>query len=165
MALQVIRLREILKACSEAVRATKNAVKGGPNVNTWDLWRSADLSRVFADMANSKSIAKSGSLNSTIRNLMDLINQGSGRAKVRTVKNGESAMLPTDDSGKSVTKLDARQIKKAKASAAIVEQQSNKKSKKEKVNKRKAETTDAQSAAPAQSMAEDHGASTSEDSD
>lgn len=150
MGLQIARLREIIKACSEAVRATKTALKNGPSGNTWDIWRSTELSDVFARMTRSTKIEKAGSLNSAIRGLMDSINQGSGRAKVRSVKNGEPDMLPMDASGKAVTPLDQRQIKKAQ-------------SKKENKKRKRQEKEDVD--VSAQAVAEEHVASTSEDSD
>lgn len=166
MALQITRLREILKACTEAVRATKNAVKGSTSqAKTWDLWRSSELTRVLADMQQSKHIEKSGSLASSIRNLLNMINEGSGKANVRTVKNGELATLPTSEDGKPITKLDKRRRKVESQAAEKAERQANKAAaKKQKLNKRKAETMDVE---PIESVpaVEDHGVSTSEDSD
>jgi DNA polymerase phi len=166
MQLQIARLREILKACAEAVKATKNALKDGPDVAPWDLWRAKELAEVFAHMSQSKNIEKTGSLNSTIRSLMDSINQGSGRAKVRVVKKGEPVMLPTDENGKPLTRLDQRQIKKAlvrpekEARRAAQElKKENKKRKRQETDLNEHESTSKQNAS------EDHGASTSEDSD
>lgn len=150
MGLQIARLREILKACTEAVRATKTALKNGPTGTTWEIWRSTELSGLLAEMTQSNKIEKAGSLNSAIRGLMDSINQSSGRAKVRVVKKGEPAMLPTDANGKALTRLDQRQIKKAQ-------------SKKENKKRKRTEKEDIEM--PAQAVAEEHGASTSEDSD
>lgn len=166
MQLQIARLREILKACAEAVKATKNALKDGPDVAPWDLWRAKELPEVFAHMSQSKNIEKTGSLNSTIRSLMDSINQGSGRAKVRVVKKGEPTMLPTDENGKPLTRLDQRQIKKALVRPEKEARRAAQELKKEN-KKRKRQETDLNEhgSTSKQNGSEDHGASTSEDSD
>lgn len=165
MQLQIARLREVLKACAEAVRATKNALKNGPSVNTWDLWQSTELSNVLAEVAQSKKIEKAGSLSSAIRNLMDSINQGSGRAKVRSAKDGEPALLPTDQDGKPLTKLDQRQIKKAIVRSEKATQRAAQDLKKENKKRKRQGKEEKPVVSATQAVSEDHGASTSEDSD
>ena len=113
MQLQIARLREVFKFCMQAVRATKNALTDNTELKLWDLWRIEDLTKVLAKLARSKSVLKTLSLNVHSRHLVDLINLGSGRAKLRHVVNGMPVMLDKDENGKPLDKLAKRQIKKA----------------------------------------------------
>lgn len=151
MALQVARLREILKDCNKAIRASRIALKDGPkHVNLASLWQHTDLTRVLTEMTQSTKIDKANSLGKFVRPVIDAIRHGSGTAKTSKVtaqQNGETS------SGQS------KKVKVRAEKAAPGERPSKKTKGKKQDKGAKA------SEALLQSIAEEHGASTSEDSD
>lgn len=100
----IARLREVFKACMQLVKATRTAVsrEGGPK--TWDLWQADKFAATLADLCKSDKVAK-GSLNASSKQLLDLILEGSGRAKVKDISTGMPPMQ--DKAGSSKRKQQA----------------------------------------------------------
>lgn len=112
MQLPVIRLREVLKFCSQAVRITKIAMGINNEAKLRDLWRIEELTQILADLGQSSKVTNAASLKTPTRQLVGLINQGIGNARSKPNPDETTAGPGKAESDEPLNKLAKRQMKK-----------------------------------------------------
>lgn len=121
------RLREVFKASMQLVKSTRSVVTKNARPKTWELWQADKLAVVLADLAKSDKSAKAGSLNANSKQLLDLILEGSGRAKVKDIPQGLPPVQERAVNGKRKHvaengSVPAKKVKSQKRKANAVQQ-------------------------------------------
>lgn len=126
MELNVARLREVLRACTQLVKSTRTAASKTGSVKTWDLWQADKLAHVLAELVKSDKGAKASSLGAGCRQLLDLVLEGSGRAKVKDITQGLPPVQEKAVNGKrKQATQNGKPAKAAKRKSAAVENETS----------------------------------------
>ena len=114
--LNATRLKEVFKASTQAVRATRSCIPKDSESPVWTVWKVEELSAVLAQLAKSDKADKPASLNAASRQLLDAVLEGSGRQKVKDPANGLPPLTNKAVNGKQ----DRKKAKQDKAAPAKV---------------------------------------------